>query len=342
MLSTFALVGALLGAPTGTIIINVKPADAVVEVDGKVIKAFKSGMAVKVLAGTRKVRARRAGYGSRVMVVKVKEGTKRRVAFKLSKTAVTKVVTKKKTVTITRGPKTVKKKKKTVRTTITPTGKKRKTVVITKGPTTKTPSKGKVVGGKIVTKRPMLTPTGKRKPVKIVRVPARQPPVKKKPVKRKTVTIAKKPAGSKRKPLPLPSRRPKAPPPVREDDGYDDGGYDDDYDDGGRRGRRRGGSMRPLAGLLILAGGAAITGGVIVGLSVQEKADEFDDSVRRREKRELKEEAESRAMIANVLYGVGATGVLLGALLWSADGGTYAEVAPLPGGGGYVGLRGSF
>jgi hypothetical protein len=293
-------------------------------------------------------------------VVKVKAGTKRRVALKLSKSAATKVVTKKKTVTITRGPKKVKTKKKTVRRTVTPTGKKtvkkkivrttitptgkkkKKTVVITRGPTATPSGKGKVVGGKIVTKRPVFTPAGKKKPVKIVPVPARRPPVKKKPVKRKTVTIAKKPAGSKAKPLPLPSGRPKAPPPVREEDTYDDGGYDEGYDDGGGRGRRRGGSMRPLAGLLILAGGAAITGGVIVGMSVQEKADEFDESVRRREKRDLKEEAESRAMIANVLFGVGATGVLLGALMWSADGGTYAEVAPLPGGGGYVGIRGSF
>ena len=93
---------------------------------------------------------------------------------------------------------------------------------------------------------------------------------------------------------------------------------------------------------MILAGGVAITGGVVVGMSVQEKADAFVESVRRSEKRDLKEEAESRAMVANVLYGVGATGLLLGALMWSAESGSYAEVAPLPGGGGYVSVKGTF
>ena len=82
MLSTFALVGVLLGAPPGAVIIDVSPADAVVEVDGKPVK---TGAVVKVAPGARKVKAQRKGYLSQTKVVTVKQNEKTRVKLKLAK-----------------------------------------------------------------------------------------------------------------------------------------------------------------------------------------------------------------------------------------------------------------
>ena len=120
MLSTFALVGVLLGAPPGAVIIDVSPADAVVEVDGKPVK---TGAVVKVAPGARKVKAQRKGYLSQTKVVTVKQNEKTRVKLKLAKVGGTKVttITKKKTSPISAGPTTVRKKtvKKTVKNGMT-------------------------------------------------------------------------------------------------------------------------------------------------------------------------------------------------------------------------------
>jgi hypothetical protein len=105
-------------------------------------------------------------------------------------------------------------------------------------------------------------------------------------------------------------------------------------------------STKPQAVLAFLVGGAAIAGGIWAGLEANERADAFNDSVDRRAKQRFKRETETWALGANVLYGVGAAGVALGALLWIMDpadrAATRAAVAPLPEGGAVVGLGGTF
>jgi len=330
MLSTFALVGALLAAPPGALLVEVSPRDAIVEVDGKTVKAKK---VLKVAPGSHKVKARRLGYRTVTKQVQVTQNKRTTVRLILSKnTGSGGTTVKKKTKTISAGPNAI--RKKTVTKTLTKNQGKKKTVktttvrttrktpnTITKGPVKSTPSRGRLSSNPKIKN---TSPTLRKSPKRTVR---RIKTVKKSPVKRNP------------KPKLVKSRKTRvsAPAPAPVEDEYDDG-Y---ADGGGVSGGRGRGSMRPLAGLLILAGGVAVTGGVLVGMSVQEKVDEFDESVRRSEKRDLKEEAESRAMFANVLYGVGATGLLLGSLMWSAESGPHAAVSPLPG-GGYVSVKGTF
>ncbi|MCA9540056.1 MAG: hypothetical protein KC620_14260, partial [Myxococcales bacterium] len=102
-------------------------------------------------------------------------------------------------------------------------------------------------------------------------------------------------------------------------------------------------SYKPWAILSFVVGAAAVTGGAIMGMKADDSADQFNNSVSRNEKRNLKDDVEFQATAANVLYGVGAAGIVIGALLWSLDpADSYAEVAPMPGGGAYVGWGGTF
>ena len=117
---------------------------------------------------------------------------------------------------------------------------------------------------------------------------------------------------------------------------------------GAVRGNSRGGrggsqSLRPWAILSFVVGGAAVTGGYITSGIAQDRADEFNTSSNRTEKLSLHKKAKDMETVSTVLYGVGATGVVLGALLLAMDpGDRRATVAPIPGGGAMVGYTGSF
>lgn len=83
MLTTFAVLAGLLAPPaaTGTIDVDVTPANAIIEVDGKAVLSHT----VKVKAGSHKVTARAKGYASQTRNVTVSANQKARVAFRLTK-----------------------------------------------------------------------------------------------------------------------------------------------------------------------------------------------------------------------------------------------------------------
>ncbi|MGK0358521.1 MAG: hypothetical protein ACI9U2_000810 [Bradymonadia bacterium] len=197
--------------------------------------------------------------------------------------------------------------------------------VIGRRPAAKKPIKRGVKGKKIAVRRPVNV----RRPVKKTVV---RKTVKKKTVGRKVVrkTVKKKTTVVKRRPAKRTTgkRRPAARNTVR-----------------GNRGGGRGGSqsLRPWAILSFVVGGAAVTGGYITSGIAQDRADEFNTSSNRTEKLSLHKKAKDMETVSTVLYGVGATGVVLGALLLAMDpGDRRATVSPIPGGGAMVGYTGSF
>ena len=191
--------------------------------------------------------------------------------------------------------------------------------VIGRRPVAKKPIRGAVKGKKVV-RRPVKKKTVVRKTVKRKKNGRK---VVRKTTRKKTTVVNRRPA--KRT---TGTRRPAARGAVR----------------GNRRGGRGGSqSLRPWAILSFVVGGAAVTGGYITGGIAQDRADEFNTSSNRTEKLSLHKKAKDMETVSTVLYGVGATGVVLGALLLAMDpGDRRATVAPIPGGGAMVGYTGSF
>lgn len=173
-------------------------------------------------------------------------------------------------------------------------------------------------------KRPSKKPAAKRPVAKRPsKSPVKKPTAGKRPTKKPSTT---KPAVGRRpsSPSPRPSARPASPQPIRDE------------------AQPSAPSYRGYAIVSFLVGGAAIAGGVYMGTQADASADEFNRSFDRREKMELKDDTEFNATVANVLYGVGAAGVALGALLWAAEPDYRYSVSPMPGGGTYVGVEGRF
>lgn len=93
-------------------------------------------------------------------------------------------------------------------------------------------------------------------------------------------------------------------------------------------------SMSPVPFIVAAAGGALLVGGGVLGLVAKATEDEYAaTSTRTREgvdeAIELRESAETQAMIANVLFGVGGAALVVGAVLLvlELDSGTEAEPA---------------
>lgn len=93
-----------------------------------------------------------------------------------------------------------------------------------------------------------------------------------------------------------------------------------------------------------VVGGVALVSGIITGAAAGSAADDFNKSRDFDEKLSLRDDPAPLAAAANVLYGVGATAIVAGVLLWvlDPDDARTAQIAPLQGGGAYVGLGGAF
>lgn len=198
---------------------------------------------------------------------------------------------------------------------------------IAKAPTAKAP-----VGKAPVSKAPgVKAPVAKGPGVK---APVAKAPGTKAPIKKPTATgprgktpVTRKPTVAKR-PVTRPAARPAAQPvgaqPIRDESNAGPPSY------------------RGYAIVAFLVGGLATAGGIYLGLEANESATAFNDSVRRSEKQSLRSDVEWQSTGANVLYGVGAAGILVGALLWAAEPDYRASISPLPDGGAYVGVEGRF
>ena len=90
MLTTFAVFAGLFAAGTGTIDVQVVPGNAIVEVDGKVVKTSR----ITVKAGVHKVRARADGYSAQTRSVSVSAGKTAQVKLRLTQSRTTKPVVK--------------------------------------------------------------------------------------------------------------------------------------------------------------------------------------------------------------------------------------------------------
>ncbi len=303
MLGTCVLVGLLAGGGTGTLQLNVTPKTATVKVDGKTVKGFKSGRGFAVQAGTRTVVATAPGFKPLTRKLAVKPGQTTIVNLRLSRSS------KRGTAAPSKRPS----KKRPSARPAEPRGKP--SLRPSKRPDTKKPaarpSKRPLKPAAKAPPTPKKRPATKRPPTKR---PAAKPPVKKRPSRRP----AAKPAA------PAPAARPRPATGGSRDTGSV--------------------STKPWAVLSFVVGGLAVTGGVIAGLSANDAADDFNASFDRNEKLRLKDDSENLALLSNVLYGVGATGMVLGAVLWAMDPGpgARAEVGPLPGGGAYVGVGGTW
>ncbi|MFN3199022.1 MAG: PEGA domain-containing protein [Bradymonadia bacterium] len=334
MLQILALLVGILGAPApkgGQITIDVKPGDAKVTLDGRVVKGFKSGRPFNASAGRHTLQITRKGYKGDKRSVTVAKGKTLRINVGLKKVgnfsvAPVKVRPKAKPkgpIVVNKGPKKGK------------GGAAKKPAV--KGGFVMKPGGGKVKPGKPTVKTPVRGPTAKK--------PTKKPVVAKKPAVTKKPKVTSKPkvaARPKARPKPKVTTRPKTRPrnnrpvAVRPNNNQPNGVR------GAAPYRRP--SLKPWAALSFVVGAASIAGGVVVGLQAEDKAEEFNDSVFLDDKRELKQDAENLALGSNVLYGVGAAALLIGGLLWAMDdsGSTYGSVTPMPGGGAYVGFGGSF
>ena len=338
MFTAFAMiVGLMAPSPYGTIRLDIKPDSATVEIDGKLVQ--KGETKVKAKAGTRKIVVMKSGYLPTKELVKVLPGKTVEVKIRLKVAKKTTTKTTKKTVTkrtTTRGgfktnqPRTTTKttKTKTTRKTTIRTGAK----VPRSKPKAKRPAhkpKIQIGGGK---KAPRRGPVVGRSPGKSkspAAKPDRRPTAKKRrPTAKKRRPTAKKRRKTKRR------RRKTRPRAVA--------GGGNGVRDTAQPQRRP--STKPWAVLAFVVGGLAVTGGVVAGLAADSSADDFNSATKRRAKMDLKDDTENMALLSNVLYGVGATGLVLGGVLWAMDpADNYrAQVAPLPGGGAMVGLGGSF
>ena len=321
MVGTLALwVGVLAAGSNGAWLeLTVKPDDAHVYIDGKQAKRLTSGKRYPIAPGRHKLTVKKSGFTT------VKEG----VTIGAGKTARLKIALKRAKrgkrsgavpVKIAKRPAKPGKKRPVKRVPATRPGPKK--------PSSKKP-KGKRAPGKgRPTVRPQRPKKGKGKPSKKPRK-AMQPKVR-----RPKAQPAKRPKARKpdRRPSPRPAAKPKRAPPARP-------APPPDGDRGSGTGRA---SLKPWGVFSFVVGGLALTGGVVTGITANEKADEFNRSVDRREKRNLEDDTHLWATGSNVLYGVGATGILLGTLLIALDTDYYATVAPLPDGGTFAGIGGRF
>lgn len=308
MITTFALLVGLLAPSTGKLIVTTSPSQASIYVDGKKTNA-KSGKALTVPAGQRKVTVKASGYGDQTKSVLVKKGGTAKVSIKLSKGGKRAMIPVKKP-----GAKK-------------PASKK----PFAKRPASKKPSSKKPVTKRPATKKPVAKRPGKKTPIK-----------KRNTIKRKPKTVARKPKVGK-KTQPRVARKPnvtRKPTTTRPRSG---GGVSGVAPQPQPQPRRRT-STKPAAIFAFVVGGLAVTGGVLAGMQADGKADDFNTSLDRREKMDLRDEAEGWALGSNIAYGVGATAIVVGAVLWAMDDsdGYAASVAPLPEGGAIVGLGGTF
>lgn len=98
-------------------------------------------------------------------------------------------------------------------------------------------------------------------------------------------------------------------------------------------------STQATAGWVLVGTGlASLTGGAVVGYLASDTADQFSASTNLSEKQDLRDTAETRALVADVLLGVGAVAALTGALLVAlddgpAEGSARLMVGPTLGGG---------
>ena len=104
-------------------------------------------------------------------------------------------------------------------------------------------------------------------------------------------------------------------------------------------------SGRTTAGWITVAvGGAAVAGGAVMGTFASDKADRFKD-VGESDRQALREDGKSQALIADILFGVGAAAVATGLVLILTDrgddGGDSLGLAPTDGGATAV-WRGRF
>lgn len=352
------------GGGEAKLLLTVEPEEAAVMLDGKKLSGFESGKAMAVKPGTFTLTVEYKGYEPEKRRIELTAGEQTKLSVRLERIG-------SKTGPVVAGKPGFKKGDLTPpKPDVRPTTKPRDDSPVTRKPEAdKKPDVDAKpdVDRKPATKKPDAdTPFG-RKP-EADKKPQDRPADKKAddgPFTRKPTAgdkdrdpIVKKPGGTV-KPKPdddRPRAKPgsdggKKPRPKSPDDrrrpvdkpGTAGGGTSGDY--GAQPAARdEPTDLRPFAALSFAIGGLAITGGVIAGISANEKAEEFNRSVSLRQKQTLKDETESRALVSNVLYGVGATGVLVGALLWamSPDESHYATAAPLPGGGAMVGFGGTF
>ena len=315
MLTTFAILVGLLAPNTATIAIDAQPKPSLVEVDGRKVQMRLGKITVK--AGKHKITVHRSGYMSQSRYVSASVGKTAKVKFRLVKKGTKSPAAKKP------GAKKPAMKKPAVKK---PAAKK---------PAAKRPAAKKPTSGFV--KRP-----GAKKPV--AKAPISKRPAKKTPVgRKKPTTVGRKPtvAAGKRpkiKRKPTVGARPKTKPRPRTTR-PSGGAVAGDTAPAPRRSRT---NYKGWAVFSFVVGGAAATGGVLAGMQADDKADEFNRSVDRGDKQTFKDEAEGWSLGSNVLYGVAATGVLVGSLLWAMDDSYQASVAPLPGGGAYVGIGGTF
>ena len=325
MLTTFAILVGLLAPNTAKINIDSEPKPSVVEVDGRKVKMRLNTITVK--AGRHKITLRRGGYMSQTKVVTAGAGKTTKVKFRLIKpSAAKKPRSKKPAKGFVRRPAAKK-----------PAAKKPATKrPAAKRPAAKKPGKG-FAGGR----QPAKKPTSKRPVKKPGKKPIRKRPAKKKPAirhKPKT-TVGRKPKVG-RKPTarkhPKTKRRPRTAKPRGTAGGVDERAPD-------RRDSRRS-SYKPWAVFFYVVGAVGVTGGVLAGMQANDQADEFNRSTSLRDKQDFKSGADNWALGSNIAYGVGASGILLGSLLWAMDPGDdyRAQLSPMPGGGAYVSVGGTF
>ncbi|MCB9522766.1 MAG: PEGA domain-containing protein [Myxococcales bacterium] len=315
MITTFALLVGLLAPSTGKLIVTTSPSSASIFVDGQEANA-KSGQAFTVPAGQRKVTVKASGHKDQTKSVLVKKGGTARLTVTLSKASTRKTLV------------PVKK-----RTSKKPTFKRPTTG--TAGATTdgsKRPVSKKPVAKRPETKRPVAKRPGKKTPIKKTNTVKRKP---------KTVVAEKPRVGEKPQPRvaskPNVTRKPVNTRPRAGGGGGVSGAAPEPAP-----ARRT--STKPAAIFAFVVGGLAVTGGVLAGMQADGKAEDFNKSLDRREKMDLRDEAEGWALGSNIAYGVGATAIVVGAVLWAMDDsdGYAASVAPLPEGGAIVGLGGTF
>lgn len=319
MITAFAIVAGLFAGGTGKLVVDVVPSNAIIEVDGKQVR----DKTITVRAGKHEIRVRASGHRTKVERVAVKAGRTTKVRIRLARVSGKKVAIGRKPVS--RKPafvplKRTAKPTKPGRVVVKRPGRKpnarkpgRTAVFVPargKKPTAKKPGRKPV---RTVRTRTVKTKTRKgTKTVKTRTVSSRRPNVRKRPTKRGRATGKRRPAARGAR------------------------------SNGGNARRNRRSSLRPWAVLSFIVGGAAVTGGVIVHGMANDKADEFNSSRNLVEKRKLHEDAKGLDTVSTVLYGTGATFVVLGAVLLASEPSYNASIVPLPEGGAMVGYGGTF
>ncbi|MBU0553573.1 hypothetical protein KKF91_17620 [Myxococcota bacterium] len=310
-----------LGGQTTPLTVDVSPKDATLHLDGKPIQA---GRAVPVSAGRHTLKATRKGYKSQSKTI-IAKGKAVRVSIILGAQPQASEPT------APRGKK--------------PIARERKPPVRRGGARTIAPVRDeRQPSGGTLTRDAQPKPPAD--PIRDVRVPDRRVPDRgvpdKKPAPREADAAPRRADNGAKGYTPGPRRRRVPPREVVEDRTRKNDAPPPDGGQASGRTTRQRGSLKPLAVVSFLIGGAAIVGGVVTGKMADDAADDFNASRFYDKKINYKQEAEDLSLGSNVLYGVGAVGIGLGALLWGMDSAYQASVAPMPGGGAYVGVGGSF